>query len=763
MKILRLLLTLLAIPSCAPAQTLPAPAYTPVTAQSDGTLRTPATFWTANQSAIASAISLSGYQPLDSDLTAISALSTQSFGRSLLTQSSASAARTALALGTSDSVSFGWLNASSYLVSQSVRIQDATDLANPSARLSWKNTAGDAQLWNATETAAVTIRLPGAGGSTLNFSGNTAGRSFTFPDSSGTVALASTTLAGYGITDAVPAARTITATAPLTVNGGSSAALSANVAIAASAASDAAAGVVELATSAEAITGTDTARANTPAAGRAALAAYVDPVAASRQALLGLMLSDGATANRRVEWSLGAAGNIAGSDLSEVGHVFRVPSSIGTEMIVWGISASSVITSATPNALLLFFTTGGSFRLLQIGATAQDWRRLDWAGFRAAYSGQLVRVDISITRGTNNPTVYLNGVDVTGSFMASSNNSAPNWMDTALSATTRACGFNWPNTEFRPGTPINRALTAAEIAQMVQTGALLPVDRLGGSNVAYVSNFAAGTDGWSENAAGQSVIAGNIDGVSGVDDVLRVTRGTTGSVQLKRDALSLYGRMYEVTFDYYLDPASGVTGLMFGGVGFPVTNVVAAVEGAWVLGARLVSITPHTILNNGLAAVGQLASGKSLYLKNISVKNLGALIQPEITRTAQVIDHGPNRIRGIATAGVRPLSDRDPVGIRGTQTATGFALGLGSADPLWFEPALITGLRIKQAAASAQTITLRLNSSGGTVIATATTAASTDWQTIALSIPGGFEVSSGDRLHWTITNQLDWDLTWSRR
>ena len=42
-----------------------------------------------------------GYQPLDSDLTAIAALTTTSFGRSLLTQADAAAVRTTIGAGTS--------------------------------------------------------------------------------------------------------------------------------------------------------------------------------------------------------------------------------------------------------------------------------------------------------------------------------------------------------------------------------------------------------------------------------------------------------------------------------------------------------------------------------------------------------------------------------------------------------------------------------------------------------------------------------------
>lgn len=83
------------------------------------------------------------------------------------------------------------------------------------------------------------------------------------------MAAASATTAQGALADtAVQPARSISTTAPLTGGGD----LSANRTLAISAASDTAAGVVELATSAETITGTDTARAVTPAG---AAAAYV--------------------------------------------------------------------------------------------------------------------------------------------------------------------------------------------------------------------------------------------------------------------------------------------------------------------------------------------------------------------------------------------------------------------------------------------------------------------------------------------------------
>ena len=70
-----------------------------LTVNSDGTLAKPTNFFSANVTPLSAALA-SIFQPLDSDLTAIAALSTTSFGRSLLTQADAAATRATLGLGT---------------------------------------------------------------------------------------------------------------------------------------------------------------------------------------------------------------------------------------------------------------------------------------------------------------------------------------------------------------------------------------------------------------------------------------------------------------------------------------------------------------------------------------------------------------------------------------------------------------------------------------------------------------------------------------
>lgn len=99
---------------------------------------------------------------------------------------------------------------------------------------------------------------------------------------------------------------------------------------------------------------------------------------------------------------------------------------------------------------------------------------------------------------------------------------------------------------------------------------------------------------------------------------------------------------------------------------------------------------------------------------------IGALIQPEITRSAQVVDKGPLRIRGIMTSGVRPLCDCDPEPVDFTLTTTGAFVTGGSTNPLWFEPGMIDRVNALASTAGAD-ITLRRNSSSTNDIVSAVT------------------------------------------
>lgn len=144
---------------------------------------------------------LSGYgitdaQPLDSDLTAIAALTTTTFGRSLLTQADAAATRTTLGLGSL-----------------------ATQSGTFSGTSSGTNT-GDQAITNSSDASSHTVTLSGSGGSVQLVEGSNITLTTTGTSSAGVVTIASTTngtVTSVGVT--APAAGITASGGPITGSG----------------------------------------------------------------------------------------------------------------------------------------------------------------------------------------------------------------------------------------------------------------------------------------------------------------------------------------------------------------------------------------------------------------------------------------------------------------------------------------------------------------------------------------------------------------
>lgn len=93
----------------------------------------------------------------------------------------------------------------------------------------------------------------------------------------------------------------------------------------------------------------------------------------------------------------------------------------------------------------------------------------------------------------------------------------------------------------------------------------------GATNV-YTSDFSAGTDDWS---ATQGTAGGNVDGIDGQDDNLRLTVDSTNNVHyIQRSGLVSGGKTYRIRFDYYIPSGqSNIDGLK-------VSNGNVAIDGA---------------------------------------------------------------------------------------------------------------------------------------------------------------------------------------
>jgi hypothetical protein len=183
------------------------------------------------------------------------------------------------------------------------------------------------------------------------------------------------------------------------------------------------------------------------------------------------LLSDGDTDG--VRWTLGTEGDVAGLPGTFVADIPRVPTSNPSSLAVfWGLGSDTA--PATASAWLQRLTLGasGELTLIQYGATTGDWRKLEWAGYRAAYSGRPGKVVVAYSEGnsTTAPTILIDGVDKTSEFTATDNGTAPNWMPTNLDCTYFIGGDEWPS-GLAPRVKYGLgAWTAAEALRHAQTG-----------------------------------------------------------------------------------------------------------------------------------------------------------------------------------------------------------------------------------------------------------------------------------------------------
>jgi len=237
-------------------------------------------------------------------------------------------------------------------------------------------------------------------------------------------------------------------------------------------ATETAIGLLELATAAETITGTDNVRATHAAGVRAALQTYVDPIAATR-AGGDQIISDGATTNRAQIQVPGARGNLAGAISATWRGLVTVPASNPTaNIIIAAICPAS--TSATTGGNLIHITLESGNSTLGInehGSADNIYRNFKWANFRSTYSGQTGFLEVYFVQGTTNPVVRWNDVDISASFTsATQGGSPPAWLDAALVATYHLTGYNWPAGSAPLGCWINGALSAADRAFWTATG-----------------------------------------------------------------------------------------------------------------------------------------------------------------------------------------------------------------------------------------------------------------------------------------------------
>jgi hypothetical protein len=400
---------------------------------------------------------------------------------------------------------------------------------------------------------------------------------------------------------------------------------------------------------------------------------------------------DGATGGTRIVSACQALGT---GDFS-LWSRFRVPTSIPSGQFpgICSLSSSST-TASVANAFRVLLTDSGSLQLQRYGATTSDFRSATISGFRASFSGQIT--DFVVTRSGNTVKIYINDTDT--AFTETTSGTAPAWGDTVasdffligcLSFATVFQGRIYRSVVF------NRALSAGDVTELITIG-VNPADQWGTQTAVLTSNFSAGVDLFAGlGGAGNSTLAGNIDGIGGQNDNLRVTTGTfaLNIAGAFRSVLSRAKR-FLVTYSYYI-PSTNVT---LRGVRTSFFNNGTAGEGpagnttldAWT---TVSEVSPPDVANagsnNGLSfhatnsssAINYIGtSGDVMYLRAITLERIGAIVDLDFTVGTgyQATDRSTNALHGTLFNGVEFTQPRRMAVLYATTATNGNQQMLGT-------------------------------------------------------------------------------------
>lgn len=357
------------------------------------------------------------------------------------------------------------------------------------------------------------------------------------------------------------------------------------------------------------------------------------------------VVSDGATSNRaQIQGPFDAVNNprgwVAGAAMLTDRGPVPVPSASSTAEIFSMSSSITALASATAWSYGMAWS-GNDLVIRCNGATpATDFRTLTFTGLRTTYSGRTIMVESVATTDTADPVLRVNETILAGT-PATGGGTTPNWLSASMVPTYHVGSYLYPAGITPLTVKILGSLTDADRAFHRSTGQYPAWVVAGGSAAAlYSSNFSAGTDSW---YAQSGVVAGNIDSIGGVDNVLRLTASTGG--EARRDTFT-FAAGTELFFevDVFI-PNTNSTGYLFqltGESNQVTTFNKTPATSTWVSYRERVTFTAGAAsgIRLRLLTVGYTtpANGDLVYFKNIRLYKAGALSLPGIQQCAVVDD-----------------------------------------------------------------------------------------------------------------------------
>ena len=373
----------------------------------------------------------------------------------------------------------------------------------------------------------------------------------------------------------------------------------------------------------------------------------------------------------------------------------------------------------------------------------------------AAFAGQIV--DFVLVRSAGVFSVYVNGssyplTNTTGN------------INLSAAANLRVGGyfvaFQVYDKEIYRSVVFNRALSASDVTELITTG-VNPADQWGTQTAAYTSDFSAGADGWS---AARGTAAGNIDGISGVDNTLRLTVDTTATnthlAFLNPVPGLLAGKRYRVGFNYFITAANAtMNGLALWQLSPSVQiSTVQSVTGAWT------SITPVEFVSGEtrLAVLGAAGGNANFtgngtdtfYLHSFVVTRIGAIVDLDFTVGTgfQAHDRSTNALHGTLFNGVEFTQPKRMAVLYATTNTAGNQQMLGTGFPSIPTNAIIEDIVVNSTGSA--TVSVGTTTGGTQIVNSASVVSGRQRLTIASPFPttGNLFVNSntGDTLQFTI-------------
>jgi hypothetical protein len=351
--------------------------------------------------------------------------------------------------------------------------------------------------------------------------------------------------------------------------------------------------------------------------------------------------SDGVTSNRAIVYGpfdsvYNPRGWLAGAAVLEICGWVDVPSvnPTGNTPIYLSCSQSAPNVANLPsitNAFIIRFDSSGGFYIEGYGTLgSNDVRRFGITTFRATYSGQRIFLRVIITQGTANPVVWVNGINISSQFSASTAGTPPNWLDSNLNSTFHLVGFNWPSGNVPAIVPILGSMTEAEAANVLNTGAFPARIAIGGQtfsppNFTFVGGFSVNN------------LTGSLASATGV--TLTKTSGSSGSYEVANAAImgvlgnnifGLAGAEHRFRVEGSLSFTSGSGTLEIGMTGASRT----------VLGAGAFSVEIQGANSNSRLGIFAPVAGDTFtaVITNFKILPLGALHIPSVNPTQVISD-----------------------------------------------------------------------------------------------------------------------------